>query len=215
MPVVDMGQLRMYQKMDKKDLEILLEKCEGYSDPKAELEQYTTPSSIAAEIIWLAYLKGDIEGKKVYDLGCGTGRFAIGCALMGARKVTGFDVDLSALSIARNNAAKFSLEIEWVNADVKDIKGECDTVIQNPPFGVHRKEADREFLDKALGVGRVVYTMHKAETRGFITSYISKTGLLTDTTRVEFPLPYAYAFHRKPVRRIAVDIFRIEKKESE
>lgn len=209
-----MSQLNVRQKLDKKGLEILLEKCEGYREPKIELEQYITPSHIAAEIVWLAYLKGDVEDRRVYDLGCGTGRLAIGCALMGARKVTGFDTDENALSISRENAARFSLEIRFVKADIKDIKGECDTVIQNPPFGVRRKEADREFLDKALEMGKVVYSMHKVATRGFITNYISKRGFLTELTSVEFPLPYSYAFHRKPVKSIGVDILRMEKKDS-
>ncbi len=198
-------------KLDKKGLEILLERCAGYRNPKIELEQYVTPSRIAAEVIWLAYLKGDIEDKRVYDLGCGTGRLAIGCALMGAREVTGFDADADALAIARENAARFSVDIKWREADVKDIKGKCDTVIQNPPFGVRRKEADREFLDKALEVGKVIYSMHKTETRGFITGYIAKKGLLTDLTSVKFQLPYSYAFHRKPVKSISVDILRVKK----
>lgn len=200
------------RRLDKKGLEILLEKCVGYTKPRIELEQYITPSRIAAELVWLAYLKGDIEGKRVYDLGCGTGRLAIGCALMGANEVTGFDADGEALSIARANASKFSVGIKWLEVDVKDIKGECDTVIQNPPFGVHRKEADREFLDKALEVGKVVYSMHKSETRGFITGYIAEKGLLTDLTSVNFQLPYSYDFHRKPVRSVSVDIIRMEKR---
>ncbi|MEE9594796.1 MAG: METTL5 family protein [Candidatus Hydrothermarchaeales archaeon] len=206
-----MSQMNAGQKLNKKGLEILLEKCEGYEEPKVNLEQYITPSHIAAEVVWLAYLKGDIEDKKVYDLGCGTGRLGICCALMGAREVTGFDADENALSIARGNAAKFSIKLKWVKADIKDIKGKCDTVIQNPPFGVHRKEADRKFLDKALEIGKVIYSMHKAETREFISRYISKKGFVMELTSVEFQLPYSYAFHRKPVKKIGVDIFRIEK----
>ncbi|MEE8168623.1 MAG: METTL5 family protein [Candidatus Hydrothermarchaeales archaeon] len=198
--------------LDKKELEILLEKCDGYRDPKIMLEQYSTPSDIAADLLWLARLKGDIEGKCIYDLGCGTGRLAIGACLMGASRVKGFDVDSDALTIAHNNAAKFSLDIEWVEADIKDIRGECDTVIQNPPFGVHKKEADKVFLKKALDLGGIVYSMHKAETREFIMGYIEKRGIVTDVMRVAFSLPHSYKFHWKPVKRIWVDIYRIEGK---
>jgi len=206
-----MKHANLSQKLDKKGLEILLEKCEGYKKPKVDLEQYITPSHIAAEVVWLAYMKGDIADKQVYDLGCGTGRLGIGCSLIGAKEVTGFDSDANALSIAKENAIKYSLEIKWVKADIKDIKGKCDTVIQNPPFGVQRKEADREFLDKALELGKVIYSMHKAETREFISRYVSKKGFAAELASVKFPLPYSYAFHKKPVKMIGVDIFRIER----
>ncbi len=196
--------------MNKKGLEILLEECRGYREPKIKLEQYSTSTPIAAELLYLARLKGDVEGKSLYDLGCGTGRLAIGGGLLGASKVRGVDVDGEALSIARENAAKFSLDIEWVEADVGYIRGECDTVVQNPPFGVHNRGIDRIFLEKALELGKVVYSMHKAEARDFIMSYLEKRGQVTDIARVDFPLPHSYGFHRKPVKRIGVDIYRIE-----
>lgn len=41
--------------------------------PKVELEQYTTPAKIAADLLWNAHALGDIEGLKVVDLACGTG----------------------------------------------------------------------------------------------------------------------------------------------
>ncbi len=199
-------------RLDKKGIEILLEKCGGYRNPKIELEQYITPSHIAAELLWLARLKGDIEGKTIYDLGCGTGRLAIGCALLGASSVKGIDIDPDALAIARENSDKFDLDIEWIMADVREIKGECDTVVQNPPFGVQRAQADRVFLDKALELGDVVYTMHKAETREFIVNRASERGRVTDIAMVKFSLPHSYHFHRKEVRNIDVNIYRIEKK---
>ncbi len=139
--------------MDKKKLEILLEKCSRYAQPRVEMEQYPTPAGLAAGIVHHAYLRGDVGGKVVYDLGCGPGIFAIGCALMGAREVWGFDLDAGALEVARGNAEKLGLRnVTWVKSDVKDIRGECDTVFQNPPFGVRRATADRGFLDKALEV---------------------------------------------------------------
>lgn len=199
-------------RLDKKGIEILLEKCDGYRAPKIELEQYTTPSHIAAELLWLARLKGDIEGKTLFDLGCGTGRLAIGCALLGASRVKGFDIDPDALSIARENAEKFDVDVEWIEADVREVKGECDTVVQNPPFGVRRAGADRVFLEKALELGEVVYSLHKAETREFIVNRASEMGRVTDIATVKFPLPRSYRFHRKDVKNIEVNIYRIEGK---
>jgi putative methylase len=194
----------------KKKLEILLESCDDFESPKIRLEQYSTPSSIAAEIINLAYLKGDVEGKSVYDLGCGTGKLAIGCALMGAQEVTGFDKDQEALDIARENSKRLNVDINWIKSDVKDIKGKCDTVFQNPPFGVHKKGADKIFLKKGLKLGKVLYSFHNANTREFVTAYIRKLdGTVTDLVTLDFLLPHSYGFHRKEKKKTKVDIYRI------
>jgi putative methylase len=197
----------------KKKLEILLESCEVFERPKVGLEQYVIPSGIAAEILNLAYLKGDIKDKEVYDLGCGTGKLAIGCALLGAKRVTGVDLDREALEIAEKNAARLGVKVEWVEADVKDIKGESDTVFQNPPFGVKKRRADRVFLQKALELGRVTYSMHKAETKKFVTRYIEALGgEITDMLSLEFALPHTYKFHRKEIKKTKVNVYRIRRK---
>lgn len=194
----------------KKKLEILLESCDAYKSPKVQLEQYTTPSSIAAEVINLAYLKGDVAGKTVYDLGCGTGKLAIGCALLGAKQVAGFDKDGDALEIARKNSKRLNVDINWIKSDVKDIKGKCDTVFQNPPFGVHRKGADKIFLEKGLKLGKVLYSFHNADTREFVLAYINGLGgTVTDLLTLDFVLPHSYEFHRKEKRKTRVDVYRI------
>jgi putative methylase len=199
--------------VDKKELEILLERCSSYAEPRVEMEQYPTPANLAAEIIYHAYLRGDVRDKLVFDLGCGPGVFAIGCALMGAREARGFDMDEEALRIARRNAEKLGLSnVTFMKMDVKDISVECDTVFQNPPFGVKKARADREFLRKALEVGRVIYTMHKAETEEFVRRYIkTQGGIITDVIHRGFVLPRLYGFHRKDRKLIKVSIYRVEK----
>ena len=79
--------------LSKKQLEIILSKLKPIQNPKPSLEQYTIPSSLAAEILNLATLSGDIEGKKVVDLGCGTGRLALGAMLLDAKEVVGVEID--------------------------------------------------------------------------------------------------------------------------
>lgn len=194
----------------KKKLEIALEGLRDFKDPKINLEQYATPAPIAAEIINLAYLKGDVAGKGIYDLGCGTGKLAIGCALMGANEVTGFDSDADALKIAQENSERLNVDINWIKSDVKDIKGNCDTVFQNPPFGVHKKGADKIFLKKGLELGKVLYSFHNPNTREFVMSCISKLGgTVTDLVTVDFLLPRSYGFHKKEKKETRVDIYRI------
>lgn len=197
-------------RLSKKKLEITLEGLDDFESPKIALEQYSTPSRVAAEIINLACLKGDVAGKSIYDLGCGTGKLAIGCALMGAGEVAGFDSDERALKIAQENSERLNVDINWIKSDVKDIKGKCDTVFQNPPFGVHKKGADKIFLEKGLELGKVLYSFHNPNTREFVMSYIGNLkGTVTDLVTMEFLLPRSYGFHRKEKKKTKVDIYRI------
>jgi len=89
--------------LSKKQLEIILSKLKPAENPKPSLEQYTIPSDLAAEILNLAHLSGDIKNKIVFDLGCGTGRLALGALLMGAKEVVGVDIDDKSLDVAEEN----------------------------------------------------------------------------------------------------------------
>ena len=74
----------------------------------------------------------------------------------------GIDIDKTAVKTAAENAAASGLEadVEWVVGDIEAIAGRFDTVLQNPPFGVQKRSADRRFLEKALEVGDAVYSLH-------------------------------------------------------
>ena len=90
--------------MKKKELELLLQQVQGTDQIRSSLEQYQTPAFIAADILFLAY--NDVHKKVVIDLGCGTGMFSIGCALLGAAGVYGIDIDKKAVQIAKKNACE-------------------------------------------------------------------------------------------------------------
>jgi putative methylase len=125
---------------------------------KYKLEQYSITPDIAATTLIAA--SKDIKGKVVYDLGCGAGRFAIGAALLGAKRVFGVDIDKDVLDIARANAKlieektglKISERCEWLAKDVKELKAETDTVIQFPPFA-----NDLLFFKKALEIASSIF----------------------------------------------------------
>ena len=93
----------------KRQLEIELQDIPPHKSPKIDLEQYSTPSVIAADVLWNAHTIGDIEGMKIVDLGCGTGIFTIGSALMGAADSVGVDIDGDAISIAEAQASKMDI----------------------------------------------------------------------------------------------------------
>ena len=201
----------------KRQLEIALQDIPFHQSPKVDLEQYSTPSFIAADVLWNAYSLGDLEGMKVVDLGCGTGIFAIGSVLMGASESVGVDIDGDAVAIAEAQALKMKIDYSsrFVTCDVKDFKESADTVIQNPPFGAQkasRKEADRLFMVKALEIAPVVYSFHIMETEEFVVNFFKKEGAtISHLYHYNFPIPRTYNFHRKEKVDVEVLVLRVER----
>ncbi|MBS3816378.1 MAG: methyltransferase [Candidatus Thermoplasmatota archaeon] len=155
-----------------------MEKIPSHPDPSRELEQYSTPASIAADILFTALANGHITEKVIADLGCGTGIFAIGSAFLKAEKVKAVDVDEKAIEVAREEARIWSVSetIEFEAKDVKEFHSEVQTVIMNPPFGSQKKGADIPFLETAFDVGEIVYSLHNAKTIDFLERFINKNG---------------------------------------
>lgn len=219
----------------KRDLEIALSKTEPHPSPKAYLEQYTITPDVAAGLLYLAaYTYDDIIGKTVVDLGCGSGRLAIGSALLGAKETIGVDIDRAATRTALRNAERLDVKdkTQWITAEIAAIHGTFDTVLQNPPFGVQRKKADREFLEKALEIGKCVYSLHKGSSRQnsklirrgrttqpllvspnpFLKNLVEKNGgRIKAVYTMQMTVPHMFDFHRKQKHRFPVYLYVIEK----
>ncbi len=200
--------------MKLNQLERLLENLEGFSDPSSLLEQYRTSAPLAARLLFHAALKGDIEGRRICDLGCGTGILAIGAALLGACEVVAVDIDTPVLEIARRNAEHARVDILFLNADVKDPVtpsriGACDTVVMNPPFGAQQPHADRPFLDASLAIAPVVYGIFNAGSRSFVGSYVAGRGEIDEVIGGVLSIKRTFSFHRDEVREIPVEIIVI------
>src|SRR5690348_7859694 len=98
----------------KRQLEIQLGKLKILEKPSLMLEQYPVSSGAASELLYLAGFEHEDLNCRVIDLGTGTGRLAIGAALMAAEEVVGVDVDEQALALARENAETTEVQVEWV-----------------------------------------------------------------------------------------------------
>ena len=155
----------------KKELAIKLSQLKQFRNIKEDLEQYVTPSEIAATLLWNAYMLGDIEGKKVIDLGAGTGILGIGALLLNAKEVIFIEVDKEALKVLKRNISniktkKYKILLKDVISE--EIEEKADTIIMNPPFGTKKRHADLYFLERAASIGKVIYSIHKANTVDFI-----------------------------------------------
>jgi putative methylase len=197
--------------MKKNELERALQKVTPHSKPRPDLEQYSTPAAIAADMLFIAYSLGDIEGRKVVDLGCGGGILSIGAALLGAEKVTGIDVDEAALNDARRNAASAGVDIELLKMDVSGADLKADTVIMNPPFGSQRRNADRPFLEAAVRIAPKVYSLHNARTIEFLERMVPAMGAsIIFQKSYKFEIPHMFEFHDRKKKEIEVALLCIK-----
>ena len=229
-----MGEHAQRRLLRKLDLELFLSQIKPHPDPKANLEQYTITETVAATMLYIAaYVYDDVIGKTVLDLGCGTGRLALGASLLGADMVVGVDIDKSAIVAASKNAKETGLKerAQWVTGDISAITGNFDTVLQNPPFGVQTRSADRKFLEKALAAGHSLYSLHNHPTldrqliarlkasgeqclqipaSSFIKNYVEKYGGRVQAAyALLMSIPRIFDFHTKARHDFVVDLYVI------
>jgi putative methylase len=196
----------------QRELEMLLQKVPPHPAPKAELEQYQTPAPIAADLVYRALAAGDVAGKRVLDLGCGTGILAIGAALVGAEQVSALDLDVAALQAGEEAARALGIPKEilgWRVGKVEEMREAADTVLMNPPFGAQRRHADRPFHVTALACAPVVYTLVNAESKDWVERfYVGAGARITASWMYDFALPAQYVWHEKPRAHIEVAALR-------
>lgn len=188
----------------------------GFDDPDASLEQYRTPPGLAAYLIHIADMRGDIEGRTVVDLGTGTGMLALAATLRGPDRVVGVDLDRDPLLTARANERRVasSADVEWVQGDATALPLSVDdvTVVMNPPFGAQRgnEHADRAFLETAAEVAAVSYSIHNEGSRDFVESFAADNGgEVTGAYRAELDIDRQFDFHESDRETIQSEAFRI------
>ncbi|MBI2572482.1 methyltransferase [Candidatus Woesearchaeota archaeon] len=202
----------------KQDLAVYLSKLKSFENPSMELEQYATPSQIAATWVWDMAMRSEIAGKRILDAACGPGILGMGLLLLGARHIYFLDKDPKILAICKQNYDTISQEYDigtadFLPVDIRLFDGEVDLVVQNPPFGTKNEHIDKVFLEKAFSVAPLVYSMHKTSTKSFVEAIARDHAFsITQTTRYDFPIKAAFEFHTKPVMDVDVTLWRLEKK---
>lgn len=203
----------------RKHLAILLSHLEPVRSPKLAWESYMLDAESAATIVYIAsHTYGDIRGKRVIDLGCGSGILAIAASLFGADWVVGVDIDRDAIEVAVKNARKVNAQkIDFIVGDINCICGRFETTLMNPPFGSWHKGADVNFLKKALEISEVIYSLHKRSpsVRDFLAKCIPKMGGVIDRIyEVDIVIGRIYSFHKRRRYRVKADLYRILRSET-
>jgi putative methylase len=189
----------------------------GFDEPSVEREQYPTPADVAAHLVHLAGMQGDLIDTTVVDLGTGTGMLALGAAGLGSASVVGIDCDRDALCIARENERRVGPSVSpvWVCGDATRLPFSLDeaTVLMNPPFGAQlgNEHIDRAFLDATASIATVSYSIHNAGSREFVESFVGDhDGTVTHAFAVDLDLPQQFEFHTAESRTIDAEAYRIE-----
>lgn len=198
--------------MKKNHLARKLSEVEDFEDPKIKMEQYLTPAHLAADLIYTAYMQGDIENQKVVDLGAGTGMLSIGAALVGGN-VTAVEKDKDSIPLLKSNAENLDVEIDILNEDMSTVDSGFDTVLMNPPFSVH-SDLGMKFWEKAVSIGSKVYGISPRGKRSVIKDFVENSGFrVVATEGYTVSLPPTFGFHTEASQEIEVDIIIAEQKE--
>lgn len=107
------------------------------------------PRPETEELVALCLSMNDQQGKKVVDIGTGTGAIAISLKLNRPKwQVTAVDISKEALIVAEENAESLQTEIVFKQSDVLSaITEKQDIIISNPPY---ISEEEWDLMDESV-----------------------------------------------------------------
>lgn len=99
-------------------------------------ERVLIPRPETEELVDLILEENSRAGLSVLDIGTGSGAIALSLAKHGQSwTVTASDLSVDALEVAKENAQKLSLPVQFIQSDVFDqIEGVFDIIVSNPPY---------------------------------------------------------------------------------
>jgi len=130
------------------------------------------------------WLSQQVAGKRVLDLCCNTGGFAVYSAVRGASEVVGIDIDEAVIEIAKGNAKLNNVRPRFVQADIfpwlrdAGLRGEqYDVVILDPAKMTRDREQVITALKKYLDMNKLALSVVKP---GGLFATFSCTGLVSE-----------------------------------
>src|SRR4249919_238159 len=130
------------------------------------------------------WLSQQVEGKRVLDLCCNTGGFAVYSAVRGASEVVGIDIDEAVIDIAKGNAKLNNVRPRFVQADIfpwlRDAANageQFDVVILDPAKMTRDREQVINALKKYLDMNKLALGVVKP---GGLFATFSCTGLVSE-----------------------------------
>ena len=130
------------------------------------------------------WLSQHVAGKRVLDLCCNTGGFAVYAAVRGAEEVVGVDIDADVIEIAKGNARLNGVRPRFVQADIfpwlRDASNageQFDVVILDPAKMTRDREQVIPALKKYLDMNKLALGVVKP---GGLFATFSCTGLVSE-----------------------------------
>jgi len=130
------------------------------------------------------WLSQQVDGKRVLDLCCNTGGFAVYAAVRGAGEVVGVDIDADVIEIAKGNARLNNVRPRFVQADLfpwlRDAGNageQFDVVILDPAKMTRDREQVIPALKKYLDMNKLALGVVKP---GGLLATFSCTGLVSE-----------------------------------
>ena len=108
-------------------------------DSRVLIPRFETEELVEKTINYLKYYKQDLS---IIDLGTGSGCIAITLKkLLPSSNVTAVDLSTDALEVAKGNAKKLGVDINFIQSDMlSNATGKFDCIISNPPYIAYDEE---------------------------------------------------------------------------
>jgi 2-polyprenyl-3-methyl-5-hydroxy-6-metoxy-1,4-benzoquinol methylase len=154
------------------------EKCAGRFDSFYREEEKRTPFQQLAHVVFrkpgllrrfqsTIQVLGDVRGKQILDVGCGSGLYAIYFARAGA-EVTGIDFSSNMIALADKNAHDEGISAKFLHQDLLTFESEqkFDHLLMIGVFDYVRESDRQRYLAKAasLAKSKIVATFPKLYT---------------------------------------------------
>jgi len=163
---------------------------QAYSEFASVYDELMTDIPYDAYIDIIDVAAGGIDGKRVLDIGCGTGLLSMKLAKQGAQ-VTGIDLSADMLVVAEERAQSLSLPVQFIEQPMQQLEGFADydiavIAIDSLNYLPNREDVLSTFrqIYSALAVGgKLIFDVHST----FKTDVIFMEGPFTfDNGRITY-----------------------------